>query len=105
MVIKSFERVRVGEWGVDYSGERGRVLGKGIGRKDWEELKKWDSSGAMDDFVSNLELYGYTEEDLKDLEMVAVRDEDGDTLVYIYGEDEFCVMETVYEKNLRKVLE
>lgn len=104
MVIKSFKEVRVGEWGEDYSGERRRVLGKGTGRKGWEELKKWDSLGAMDDFVSNLELYGYTEEDLKNQEMVAVRDEDGDTFVYNYGEDGFCVMEIVYEKNLRKVM-
>lgn len=104
MVIKSFKRVRVGEWGENYNGERGRVVGKGKGRENWEELRKWDSSGAMSDFMSNLDLYGYTEEDLEVLEMVAVREEDGCMSVYIYGEDGFCVMETVYEKNLRKVM-
>jgi len=43
-------------------------------------LKKYDSSGAMEEMMANPEDYDYTKDDLKSLELIVAEDED-DTYV------------------------
>jgi hypothetical protein len=78
MKIKPFREVMVGDMGEDYAGEKGTIIAKG----NYESLQRHDSTGACEDL----------EEDQRN-ELVAIVDEFGDELVYVYGSDGFSVEE------------
>jgi len=82
--MKSFADVKIGDIGEDYNGLTGEVIKKGPAGS----LLRYDYTGAMKDAISE----GYADEDE---DAVAVRDEDGDTVVFVYGGDGFCVDEEI----------
>jgi hypothetical protein len=73
--VKPFEEVLPGDVGKDYGDESGTVIAKGT----YEALKRYDSTGACDEL----------EPEERD-RLVAVQS-DGETLLYVYGADGFCV--------------
>jgi len=75
--IKPFSEVEEGDEGKDHGDCVGTVIAKGT----LSELKRYDSTGACDDesLLPNTD------------EMVAVRTDDGETLLYAYGDGGFTV--------------
>lgn len=89
---KDFKDVKSGDKGEDYIGEPGTVLGTAVGEKGYKsKLKKWDESGSMSDVFDSPDDYDYTKEDLDSLEMIAIRDDSGESSVFTYGPDGFIV--------------
>lgn len=69
---------------VTYHPEHVRFIDKGIGIKGYESLQKYDESGAMYELLHKPESLGYSQEDVKNLEMVAVKHPDGEYCIYTY---------------------
>lgn len=108
--VKSFNDVQKGDIGEDYSDDEVRIIAKGKGINDYNKiLKRYDESGAMEEFFYDLEENpialdwiddsgnegGYN---VEDVEMVAVKFQDGSTAVYTYGDDGVLVYE---RKNVK----
>ncbi len=74
--LKPFLELQSGDKGVDYIGIAGEVLETG----HYDHLKRYDTTGAC----------GELEEGEKS-QMVVVKMEDGDRLLYVYGSDGFGV--------------
>jgi|SRR5882762_1194479 len=81
MSIKPFSEVMIGDQGTDYGDEKGIVIAKGR----YKDLKEYDSTGACQELRDDPEYKHQLQE------MVAIVDEFGDNLLYVYGADGFSV--------------
>lgn len=82
-VLKPFERVVAGDKGTDYGDEPGEVIATG----DYDSLKQYDSTGACQELRDDPD-----DEHMLD-QMVAIKDANGDELLYVYGPNGFSVYE------------
>lgn len=92
------DKVKPGMKGENYYGMKGTVI-KIVKAKDYEQLKKYDESGWMTQSeFDNIDL------DINDPELyfVAVKDDDRDNVVYVYGYDGFVVYENSEDKQTNK---
>jgi hypothetical protein len=76
VTLKPFEKVSPGDIGSDFIGESGTVIATGT----YSELEKYDSTGACHEL----------EEEQRN-EMVAIKDDTGVSILYVYGPDGFGV--------------
>jgi hypothetical protein len=84
--FKNFKDVIVGSEGEDYAHLPGIVVAKGVGEKDYKsKLKKYDESGSMSEIFDSPEDFDYTENKLKNIELVAVKLDSYGYAVYVYG--------------------
>jgi hypothetical protein len=83
--LKPFSKIKVGDVAVDYSGRKGTIIAKGTISEDWEDMKQFDQSGALADFIES------TPSGAKGLlgriEIIAVKYGKGSTEVWTYDED------------------
>lgn len=83
----SMKKVKPGMVATDYFGEKSKVIMVGTIGKDWKKMQTYDSSGAMAELVNSPEDFGYEEDELKDLEIMATEDENSQTAVFSYDGD------------------
>lgn len=82
-------KLQVGMKGEDYAGHEGKIVS--IAKvKDFDKIKRYDSSGAMQDAISDSDDYEIEPDDI----LVAVEmKEDRGPFVFVYGGDGFTVTE------------
>lgn len=85
--MKEFKDVEIGDLGFDEDQCFVKIVDKGIGGDAYHDrLGSFDNTGEMLNVIQCCEDYGYSEEELEHLPMVAVVNSDGDYYVCIYGE-------------------
>lgn len=77
------EQVKPGMTGEDYAGHTGKVI-KIVPFHQWKTLQKYDDSGWMYD--KSFKELGIDSSDY----LVAIKDEHGENVVYVYGYDGFA---------------
>ena len=96
--MKDFEEVQIGDWAIDYNGDKAKVMAKGTSGNH-QHLKPWDISGWMD---------GSDWEELAPhgTQLIGVEDGMGDAAVFTYGGDGAYVelKEEVHEVGIKQVL-
>lgn len=98
--IVEANKLKVGMEGVDYGDEKGTIVA--IAKvKDFDKIKEYDESGAMESGIEEGEEYGIKPDDI----LVAVELGEGQHAVYIYGYDGFTVEEKKLKKDVKKRME
>ena len=86
--VKPFDQVNKGDEVIDFEGDKGVVLEKGIGIKDYNsKLKKYDDSGTMEATLQGIisgDDVGEGEYNINTIKLIAMKLR-GNTYVYIYG--------------------
>lgn len=82
--MKNFKNVEIGDVATDYCDFEYIVVAKDLGKNFDKNLIDYDSTGAMIDYINNSDM---SIDEINEMEMIAVKEEDGTTLVFLYDYD------------------